>query len=99
KGLGHMIFFGLCSTFGKYGGLETASHKRIQTIPSTPLRRKAVLQPNRSAIGMTIKGVTSAPMVPPLKEVAIPRARRFEGSDSTAVRNPPGNVAPSPKPS
>src|SRR2546428_8346640 len=43
---------------------------------SAPVRRKAALHPNRSATGTTMSGVTIAPMVPPLKEVAIPRARR-----------------------
>ncbi len=38
-------------------------------------------------------------MVPPENDSAIARARRCAGSDSTAVRSPPGNVAPSPRPS
>jgi len=71
----------------------------IHKSPSTPVSRNAVLHPYRNPIGTTIRGVTIAPIVPPLNEVAIPRARRFEGSDSTAVLKPPGKVAPSPKPS
>ena len=56
-------------------------------------------QPNRAATGTTINGVTIAPNVPPLNDMAIPVARRLAGRDSTAVLSPPGNVAPSPSPS
>src|SRR5215831_14256134 len=51
------------------------------------------------ASGPSISGIITAPIVPPLNDIAIARARRLAGNDSTAVRRPPGNVAPSPRPS
>ena len=44
-------------------------------------------------------GATIAPSDPPLYEIAMPRACFDGGRESIAVRKPPGNVAPSPKPS
>src|SRR5580658_4827512 len=38
------------------------------------------------------------PSVPPLKDGAMARPRKFPGSDSTAVLRPPGKVTPSPNP-
>ena len=49
-------------------------------------------------IGTAISGAATPPSVPPLNDSAIARARLLAGSDSTAVRKPPGNVTPSPKP-
>jgi len=46
-----------------------------------------------------MSGAATPPSVPPLKDNATARPRLVAGSDSTAVRNPPGNVTPSPRPS
>jgi len=74
---------------------QITSHAR----PSAPVTKNALRQPYAAAIGTIRIGVTIAPIVPPANAVAMPRARKCEGSDSTAVRRPPGNVAPSPSPS
>ena len=50
------------------------------------------------ASGPSRSGIITAPIVPPLNDSAIPRARMLAGNDSTAVLSPPGNVAPSPSP-
>ncbi len=63
------------------------------------MNRKAARQPYLMAIGPARSGATTPPSVPPLNDSAIARARLLAGSDSTAVRKPPGNVTPSPKPS
>ena len=60
---------------------------------------KAVFHPYWIASGPRSSGIMTAPMVPPLKDRAMPRARMLGGSVSTAVRSPPGNVPPSPSPS
>ena len=51
------------------------------------------------ASGPSSSGIITAPIVPPLNDSAMPRARMIGGSVSTAVRSPPGNVPPSPIPS
>lgn len=45
-----------------------------------------------------MNGAATPPSVPPLNDKAMARARLVAGSDSTAVRRPPGKVTPSPKP-
>ncbi len=73
-------------------------HISTHTKPATPVTIKALRQPYASAIGVTISGVMIAPSEPPLYATAIPRDCCFAGSQSMAVRKPPGNVAPSPNP-
>ena len=63
------------------------------------MNRKAARQPQASAIGVTMSGVTTAPSEPPLYATATPRARSVAGRVCVTVRSPPGKVAPSPKPS
>ena len=67
--------------------------------PSAPVVMNAARHPYLMASGPSSSGIITAPIVPPLNERAMPRARSVAGSVSTAVRRPPGNVAPSPRPS
>ena len=90
---------GLGGAAGRNGGRAMNAQRTSQATPSAPVVRNAALQPYSIASGPRSSGIITAPMVPPLKDRAIPRARRWAGSVSTAVRRPPGNVAPSPSPS
>ncbi len=63
------------------------------------MNRKAGRHPHLRKIGVTMSGVTIAPSDPPLYDTAIPRACSVGRSVCITVRSPPGNVAPSPKPS
>src|SRR5262249_21333061 len=84
--------------FGRNGGRPTNAHRMIHTTPNAPVMMNASCQPTHKASGPPIRAAPTPPSVPPLNDIAIARALRVAGSDSTAVRNPPGNVTPSPKP-
>src|SRR5207253_1844186 len=96
--LGQTIFRAVRFICGRKGGRDTASHKTSHAAPNAPVIRNAVCQPYRSAMGVMITGVMMAPSEAPLYPSAIPRDCRFGGNASEAVRNAPGNAAPSPKP-
>src|ERR1022692_200544 len=81
------------------GRLETTAHIPSHARPVNLVNQNAARHPHRRKIGVTTSGVTTAPSDPPLKATARPRPRRSSGSVCTTVRSPPGNVAPSPKPS
>ena len=56
-----------------------AAQMSIHSTPSAPVARKAILQPYWIASGPSSSGIMTAPIVPPLKDSAMPRARRFAG--------------------
>src|SRR6266542_6722389 len=90
---GHDIRGAVCAVGSRNGGRAMAVQIASHTRPRTPVNTNAARHPYASARGPTINGVTIAPIVPPLNDVAMPRARRLAGRDSTAVLNPPGKVA------
>src|ERR1700722_4545528 len=74
-------------------------HSASQHAPIAPVTRNAARHPKRSAIGVTISGVTMAPSDAPLYPIAVPRDCLFGGNDSAAALSAAGKADPSPKPS
>src|ERR1700722_4775137 len=74
-------------------------HSASQHATIAPVTRNADRHPKRSAIGVTISGVTMPPSEPPLYPMAVPRDCRFGGNDSAAAFKAAGKAEPSPKPS
>src|SRR5207248_4970180 len=84
---------------GSNGARATNHHTPSHAAPNNPVATNAARQPYRSATGVIMTGARMAPIEAPLYEIPMPRDRLPRGRESAAVRRPPGNVAPSPKPS